>query len=86
MINRLQMGCRMGRQRETIFFAHNDVDHLDSTLRDLRSSETTAQGHSNIFIAVESVYSMDGDPSPLPEILRVASMHSASVIVDEAHG
>lgn len=80
----LQMGCRLGRQRQTIFFRHNDIEHLDTVLRNLRAAETKAP--SNIFIAVESVYSMDGDLSPLVEILGVADNHAASVIVDEAHG
>lgn len=79
-----QMGCRLGRQRQTIFFRHNDVEHLDTVLRDLRAAGTIPP--PNIFIAVESVYSMDGDLSPLEKIFGIADNHAASVIVDEAHG
>ncbi|CAN0487307.1 unnamed protein product [Scytosiphon promiscuus] len=104
------MGCRMGRQEETVSFRHNDVRHLDDTLTAIRAKragsaraaltpspttsvraaagEATAAAAAapfNIFVAVESVYSMDGDLAPLTEILRVASAHGALVIVDEAH-
>lgn len=104
---RRKMGCRMGRQKETVLFRHNDVRHLDDTLRDLRAGragststtppasptpsssaavgEATAASPFNIFVAVESVYSMDGDLAPLTEILRVSGAHGALVIVDEAH-
>lgn len=78
------MGCRLGRQQQTVLFRHNDIEHLHEILRDLRSQETSSP--PNIFVAVESVYSMDGDLAPLAEILRVAEKHAASVIVDEAHG
>ena len=79
------MGCRLGRQQRTVFFRHNDTEHLDAVLQDLRAAEATNRPRSNIFVAVESVYSMDGDLAPLTEILRVAETHTASVIVDEAH-
>ena len=82
-----QMGSRLGRQKETVLFRHNDVQHLDTTLRNLRlQARSTDAAPSNIFVAVESVYSMDGDLAPLTEILDVAGAHGALVIVDEAHG
>lgn len=90
-----QMGCRLGRQAKTLLFRHNDVVHLDSILRDLRmprDKEAATQNASllpngnNIFVTVESVYSMDGDLAPLAEILRIAEKYGAMVIVDEAHG
>lgn len=84
-----QMGSRLGRQKETILFRHNDVMHLDATLanlRDRRTDPSSSPTNANIFVAVESVYSMDGDLAPLTEILRVAGAHGAMVIVDEAHG
>lgn len=80
-----KMACRLGRQEQTILCRHNDVNHLNAVLRDLRSREQRVQ-RSNIFVAVESVYSMDGDLAPLSDILRVCGEHAASVIVDEAHG
>lgn len=80
------MGSRLGRQKETILFRHNDVRHLDATLASLRARKADPVAPTNIFVAVESVYSMDGDLAPLTEILRVAGAHGAMVIVDEAHG
>jgi 8-amino-7-oxononanoate synthase len=38
-----------------------------------------------IFIAIESVYSMDGDECPLTEIVKLAEQYDAAVILDEAH-
>lgn len=83
-----KMGCRMGRQKETITFPHNNVERLDETLGNLRGRTNGTPPPSptkNIFVAVEGVYSMDGDLAPLSEILHVAAKHGALVIVDEAH-
>lgn len=68
-------GMRMGIAY-THSFRHNDLNHLEEKLK-------TAQG--NIFIAVESIYSMDGDTAPLQEISILAEKYNAALIVDEAH-
>lgn len=57
-------------------FIHNDMDDLEKKL-------VNADGR--IFVAVESVYSMDGDMAPLREITDLCNRHSALLIVDEAH-
>lgn len=57
-------------------FKHNDLVDLENKLK-------KATGH--IFIAVESVYSMDGDHCPLNELLALANQYQAAVIIDEAH-
>jgi 8-amino-7-oxononanoate synthase len=59
---------------------HNDVDSFEAAL--LRARENGAR---RIFIAVESVYSMDGDLAPLSELDGIARRHDAILIVDEAH-
>jgi 8-amino-7-oxononanoate synthase len=58
-------------------FRHNDIKHLQERL-----NQPTA---GNVFVAVESVYSMDGDWAPLKEISALCEKHKASLIVDEAH-
>lgn len=57
-------------------FRHNDLNDLESKI-------TRAEGH--IFIAVESIYSMDGDRCPLKDVVALADKYGASVILDEAH-
>lgn len=60
-------------------FQHNDFGHLESLLLKYSASGT------EIYIAVESVYSMDGDRAPLKEIAKLAENFKAWLIVDEAH-
>lgn len=57
-------------------FRHNDAEDLEAKLK-------KATGRK--FIAVESVYSMDGDQCPLKEFVRIADAYDASIILDEAH-
>ena len=37
-------------------------------------------------VVTDSVFSMDGDIAPLPELLRVCEAHDALLVVDDAHG
>ena len=60
-------------------FRHNDYDQLDALLRDLRSS------YRRVVIAIEGVYSMDGDYPDLPKFMAVKKKHRALLYVDEAH-
>ncbi len=57
-------------------FKHNDMDDLAARLK---------KAVGNVFIAVESVYSMDGDQCPLDELVELANAYNAKVIIDEAH-
>jgi 8-amino-7-oxononanoate synthase len=57
-------------------FKHNDLESLEAKLR-------LAKG--NCYVAVESVYSMDGDMPPLLKILQLTEKYNAALIVDEAH-
>jgi len=59
-------------------FRHNDPVALERTLRD-------RDAFGDVFIVVEGIYSMDGDRTPLEEIIEIAERYSASVVVDEAH-
>jgi 8-amino-7-oxononanoate synthase len=73
-------GLRRGRAQPARI-PHNDIDAIESRLRDWRSSG----GRGQCWIAVESVYSMDGDSPNLDDLFAVADRHDATVIVDEAH-
>jgi 8-amino-7-oxononanoate synthase len=57
-------------------FSHNDTIHLEEIL---------SKAKGNIYIVVESVYSMDGDFAPLIEIVSLCNKYNANLIVDEAH-
>lgn len=57
-------------------FAHNDMEEL----RHLLQSHT-----GNVFVVTESVFSMDGDLSPLTDIVALAEQYNAAVFLDEAH-
>ncbi len=57
-------------------FAHNDLGSLERKLQNMEG---------NIFVVTESVFSMDGDYSPLKEIVLLCKKYNAHLIVDEAH-
>lgn len=60
-------------------FPHNDYSHVDKLLQDIRSQ------YRRVAIAVEGVYSMDGDYPDLAKFIDVKSKHKALLYVDEAH-
>lgn len=67
-------------------FRHNDCVHLERLLEQTLEREGTA--HRQIFVAVEGVYSMDGDLAPLAKIRELCDRFGSSVnlVVDDAHG
>lgn len=73
-------GMRLGRAT-AIAARHNDVDSFADAIRDWR----TAGGRGRAWIAVESLYSMDGDMAPLNALAALAEREEAFLIVDEAH-
>ena len=60
-------------------FRHNDHEQLDGLLRDLRGK------YRRVVVAIEGVYSMDGDYPDLPRFIEVKQRHDAFLYVDEAH-
>lgn len=68
-------GMRLSRA-ELKSFGHNDPESLRSVLSELDGAAV---------VAVESVYSMDGDLAKLSEIVKVCQEFDAALIVDEAH-
>ena len=61
---------------QSFAFRHNDLEDLESRLR---------RAAGNVFVVVESVYSMDGDMAPLSEMVTLCESYGARLIVDEAH-
>ena len=59
---------------------HNDAQSFETEIR--RARDRNAQ---NVFVAVESVYSMDGDLAPLGDLAAIARRLDAILVVDEAH-
>lgn len=60
-------------------FAHNDWRELDAILTGLRGS------FRRVLIAIEGIYSMDGDSPDLARFVAVKKKHGAMLLVDEAH-
>ncbi len=61
--------------------AHNDANAFEDKLRAWRAGG----GKGCAWIAVESLYSMDGDRAPLEDLAAVADRHDAVLVIDEAH-
>lgn len=58
-------------------FKHNDVNDLKNKLK---------RAEGDVYVVVESVYSMDGDSAPLVELAALCEEEGLCFIVDEAHG
>jgi len=67
---------RSGAEKKV--FRHNDVRHLESLLQSAGRSRAK-------LIVFESVYSMDGDISPIAEIVGLAKRYNAMTYIDEVH-
>ena len=83
-------GMRLSRASKGIPFGHNDVTALRERLEESILNDTAFRdGHRNVFVAVEAVYSMDGDIAPLREIVELLKNTlphgNGHLIVDEAH-
>jgi 8-amino-7-oxononanoate synthase len=78
-------GMRQSRAAARLPFKHNDVESLHLVLQAVKSKHPSA----DVFIAVESVYSMEGDVAPLSQIAdtidAVYPGRKGHLIVDEAH-
>lgn len=73
-------GMKLGRAGFAPF-PHNDCNAVEQEIRNWRASG----GTGTIWIAAESLYSMDGDRAPLAELAEIAGMHDAMLVIDEAH-
>lgn len=73
-------GMRLGRA-DSIAAAHNDPQAFEDSIARWR----TGGGTGTPWIAVESLYGMDGDRAPLTDLAAIADRFDAVLIVDEAH-
>lgn len=73
-------GMRLGRAAY-VAAGHNDVDAIHDRITAWRQGG----GMGRPWIAVESLYSMDGDRAPLGDLSTVALRHDAMLLIDEAH-
>jgi 8-amino-7-oxononanoate synthase len=73
-------GMRAGKA-ERAEGRHNDAQSFDDAISDWRA----AGGTGTPWIAVESLYSMDGDRAPLMDLAAVADRHDGVLVIDEAH-
>jgi glycine C-acetyltransferase len=72
-------GCRLSRATVRVF-PHGDLDALEQTLAEVASTQR------RVLLALDGVYSMDGDLAPLPEAVALAGEFGAIVLLDDAHG
>lgn len=70
-------GCRLSGAQFRVY-RHDDLPRLEQALQ--RSSQERRR-----WIVTDTVFSMDGDLAPLPELCDLAEKYEAHVIVDEAH-
>lgn len=84
-------GIRASRAREAQYaFQHNCLDSFRGVLQGLSTRHAGLHsGENSLFVAVESLYSMDGTIAPLKEIVEVLEemfpMGNGYLVVDEAH-
>jgi 8-amino-7-oxononanoate synthase len=69
-------GCRLSRSRVEIY-RHADADRLEALLK-------TSKAPRKI-IVTDSVFSMDGDIAPLPDLVALRDRYGAVLVVDDAH-
>ncbi|HCQ39396.1 MAG: 8-amino-7-oxononanoate synthase [Roseibacillus sp.] len=63
-------------------YPHNDLNKLECLLKHYRE---LLPNDSRLLVVTESVFSMDGDRAPIPEIVNLVEQHNALLLLDEAH-
>lgn len=69
-------GCRLAGSR-LVVYRHDRLDQLDRRLARFDGRRR--------FLVTDSLFSMDGDCAPLPELVNLCRRHQVFLIVDEAH-
>lgn len=73
-------GAQAGRA-EFKLASHNDANAVEYAITRWRAEG----GMGCVWIAVESLYSMDGDCAPMESLVALADRHQAFIVIDEAH-
>ena len=76
--NSMINGIRTGPKAQRRVFRHNDLAHLEELLK-------AAPAGAPKLIALESVYSMDGDIADLQGVVALAKTYGAMTYLDEVH-
>jgi 8-amino-7-oxononanoate synthase len=76
----VHQGIRAGRA-EHVAAAHNDAAAVEDAIRSWRKGG----GKGRPWVAVETLYSMDGDRAPLADLATLAERHDGMLVLDEAH-
>ena len=71
-------GCRLSGADFRVY-AHCNMEKLETILK-------KSTMYNRKLIVTDSVFSMDGDLAPLPDIVKIAAKYNAMLMVDEAHG
>jgi 8-amino-7-oxononanoate synthase len=69
--------CRLSRADVRVY-PHANVAHVNQWL-------ANATNYRRRFLVTDTLFSMDGDLAPLPDLVELAARHRAILIVDEAH-
>jgi len=70
-------GVKFSRAEKYVFH-HSDMEHLETLIKQVEPDRPK-------IIAFESVYSMDGDISPIEDICNLAKKYNALTYLDEVH-
>jgi len=70
-------GCRLSSAR-VVVYTHGDKGHLEALMKKERARKK--------IVATDSVFSMDGDIAPLPDIHSLCRKYKAVLYIDDAHG
>ena len=70
-------GARLAKAQVKVY-PHADLAALSALL--------AASTSANKLVVTDSVFSMDGDLAPLPELLALCEQHNAWLVIDDAHG
>lgn len=70
-------GCKLSRAKTRIY-RHKDMAHLQALMK--------KSGARRKIVVTDTVFSMDGDLAPLPDIYEICKAHEAMLYLDDAHG